>query len=147
MLALVMVRHSSRLAMGVVLVLGGCVRAGFAPSLDGGVAGGDMASDQRHAGDSLDPVFPGGWGRKCPLRIPVGTASETLSDFPVLLTRDTLPEEMFDADGPHPAQDGAGDLRFTADSSGATRLACEIVTFATDNDPANGRAQIYVNVH
>lgn len=92
------------------------------------------------------PQFPTGWGRRCELKIQASKVSANLSNFPVLLTKDTLPSEMFDADGPYPALAGGGDIRFSADITGITRLACEIVTFTIDNDPANGVAQIWVNV-
>jgi len=32
------------------------------------------------------------------------------------------------------------------DVAGATRLACEVVSFVTDNDPANGSAEIWVKI-
>jgi hypothetical protein len=53
---------------------------------------------------------------------------------------------MFDADGPFPAQNGGGDLRFTSDPEGSNLLPCEVVTFVTDNDPANGVAEVWVKV-
>lgn len=93
-----------------------------------------------------ESTFPEAWGRKCELKIQASKVATTLSNFPVLLTEDTLPSEMFDADGLYPALAGGGDIRFTSDAEGTTRLACEIVTFAIDNDPANGVGQIWVNV-
>lgn len=91
-------------------------------------------------------AFPTGWGRKCALVIQASKVDSSQSDFPVLLTEDTLPSEMFDADGSYPALNGGGDIRFSSDSAGSTQLACEIVTFTTDNDPANGVAEIWVKV-
>lgn len=91
-------------------------------------------------------AFPNDYRRRCPLVIPASQLSGTLSGFPVLLTDDNLPSEMFDADGLHPAQNGGGDLRFSTDPDGGTRLPCEVVTFVTDNDPANGSAEIWVSV-
>jgi hypothetical protein len=69
-----------------------------------------------------------------------------MTNFPLLLTEATLPSEMFDADGSHPALDGGGDIMFTSDQAGMNRLSCEVVTFDTDNNPANGKAEIWVNV-
>jgi hypothetical protein len=57
-----------------------------------------------------------------------------------------LPSEMFDADGSYPALNGGGDIRFSSDADGATQLACEVVSFVTDNDPASGSAEIWVKV-
>lgn len=91
-------------------------------------------------------MFPTGWGRRCSITIDYTKIPGSLTDFPVLLTKDTLPSEMFDADGSYPALNGGGDIRFSSDSAGATQLACEIVSFVTDNNPANGSAEIWVKV-
>ena len=91
-------------------------------------------------------AFPVDWGRKCALVIQSSEVDANLSDFPVLLTVDNLPSEMFDEDGSSPAISGGGDIRFSSDSLGATQLPCEVVTFTIDNDPANGVAEIWVKV-
>ncbi len=84
--------------------------------------------------------------RRCELVIQSSQVPASLTDFAVLLTDPTLPSEMFDADGANPALDGGGDIRFSSDAAGATRLSCEIVTFTTDNNPALGTAEIWVKV-
>lgn len=86
------------------------------------------------------------WGRKCALTIQASLVGSDLTNFPVKLDLNTLPSEMFDADGSYPALNGGGDIRFTSDAAGDTRLSVEVVTFVTDNNPANGRAEIYVKV-
>jgi len=93
-------------------------------------------------------AFPTGWGRKCSVTIDNTKVSGSAnhSDFPVLLTEDNLPSEMFDADGSYPANSDGGDIRFTSDEAGTTELAREVVEFTRDNDPANGTAQIWVKV-
>lgn len=92
-------------------------------------------------------AFPTGWGRKCAVVISSTYVSGTShTDFPVLITEDMLPSEMFDADGSYPALNGGGDIRFSSDSAGTTQLACEVVSFVTDNNPANGSAEIWVKV-
>lgn len=91
-------------------------------------------------------AFPIAWSRQCELIIQSSKVGSNLTDFPVLLTLDTLPSEMFDADGTYPALSDGGDIRFTTDEAGSNRLACEIVTFTIDNDPANGVAEIWVSV-
>jgi hypothetical protein len=53
---------------------------------------------------------------------------------------------MFDADGSYPALNGGGDIRFSSDVAGSTQLACEVVTFITNNNPALGSAEIWVKV-
>lgn len=87
-----------------------------------------------------------GWNRKCELTIQAAQVVSDCTDFPVLLTEATLPSEMFDADGLYPAISGGGDIRFSSDVDGDTQLPCEIVTFTTDNDPANGAAEIWTNI-
>ena len=84
--------------------------------------------------------------RRCELVIQSSQVPASLTDFPLLLTAATLPSEMFDADGSYPALDGGGDIKFSSDEAGATRLSCEIVTFTIDNNPANGTAEIWVKV-
>jgi len=91
-------------------------------------------------------AFPTGWNQSAELVIQASQVSSALTDFPLLLTADTLPSEMFDADGSNPAQNGGGDIRFSSDAAGSTQLACEVVSFVTDNNPANGTAQIWVKV-
>ena len=87
-----------------------------------------------------------GWGRKCSLTIQSSQVTDNEVNFPLLVTEDTLPSEIFDADGSYPALNGGGDIRFSSDSDGNTQLACEIESFVTDNDPANGKAAIWVKV-
>ena len=88
------------------------------------------------------------WGRTVALTIDNtkvgGTANHT--NFVVPFTEDNLPSEMFDADGSFPALNGGGDIRFTSDAAGSTRLAVEVVSFVTDNNPANGTAEVHVKV-
>lgn len=91
-------------------------------------------------------AFPEGWGRRCELVAQSNWVPENLTNFPILFTVMNLPPEMFDADGSYPALSGGGDIRFSSDQAGTSRLACEIVTFTIDNDPANGVAEIWVNV-
>lgn len=91
-------------------------------------------------------TFPTDWGRRCALVIQSSEVVTTCSGFPILVTEDTLPSEMFDTDGSYPAISGGGDIRFSTDEDGNTQLPCDIENFTTDNDPANGTASIWVNV-
>ena len=70
----------------------------------------------------------------------------THTNAPLLFTLDSLPSEMFDADGTYPAQADGGDVRFFSDSNLATGLPCEIIDWSTDNNPALGSALIWVKV-
>ena len=69
-------------------------------------------------------AFPTDWGRRCAIVIQSSKVDANLADFPVLLTKDTLPSEMFDHDGSYPALEGGGDIRFSSDEAGETQLAC-----------------------
>lgn len=91
-------------------------------------------------------AFPDGWGRKCALTIDSAHIDSTLTNFTAVFTQDMLPSEMFDADGSYPALDGGGDVRFSSDEDGVTRLACDVRVFETDNNPANGVADIAVKI-
>lgn len=84
--------------------------------------------------------------RKTEIIIQSSLVSATLTDFPVLLTEDTIPAEACDADGTSPAQEGGGDVRFTSDANGNNQLPLEVVKFDIDNDPANCVAEMYVKV-
>lgn len=91
-------------------------------------------------------AFPTDWGRKCAVTIDYTKVGASLTDFPVLITKDMLPSEMFDADGSYPALNGGGDVRFSSDSAGNTQLPLEVVSFVTDNNPTNGSCQMWVKV-
>lgn len=84
--------------------------------------------------------------RKCVLSTVTARVSGTHADFPVLFTAANLPAEMFDADGGHAAQDGGGDIRFSADSAGLDLLPCDVVAFVPQASPADGRAEIWVRL-
>lgn len=84
------------------------------------------------------------WGRKCELVVQSSQVVSNCTDFPLLITEDTLPSEIFDADGSYPAINGGGDIRFSSDSLGVFPIPCEIEEFVTDNNPANGKASIWV---
>lgn len=106
--------------------------------------GGVLASNALRAGGGGGTPFD--CLRKCAITIDNTFVASDLTNFPLLVTEDMLPSEMFDSDGSNPAQNGGGDIRFSSDSAGTTQLACEVVTFTTDADPANGVAVIWVKV-
>lgn len=91
-------------------------------------------------------AFPTDWGRRCELIIQASKIDSALVYFPVLLQLVNLPSEMFDADGSYPALEGGGDIRFSTDEAGSNQIACEIVSFHIDNNPALGYAEIWVEV-
>jgi len=93
-------------------------------------------------------AFPNGWNRKTMRFANTEDVFYTglSGEVEVLLTADNLPSEMFDADGSYPAKSDGGDIRISKDADGSTQLACEIVNFTIDNNPANGRAEIWVKL-
>lgn len=91
-------------------------------------------------------AFPTGWLRRCKLHIPAAAVTADSTDYPWLFTWYNLHYEIFDADGLYHALEGGGDIRFTSDAAGTTRLSIEVVQFHIDNDPNNGKAEIWVKV-
>jgi hypothetical protein len=63
--------------------------------------------------------------------------------FAAVLTQANGP---LDADGTRPSLDGGGDIRFSSDEEGNSRLACDIRAWATDNTPANATCEAAVKV-
>jgi hypothetical protein len=101
--------------------------------------------------DSL--IFPNGWKFKVPLtQDHTKNINAVQNNFVSLLAwtgsaaTSCLPQTMFDADGPCPAKSDGSDIRVTSDAAGVNLLPIEIVNFSTNNDPANGRAEIFVKV-
>ena len=84
--------------------------------------------------------------RHCEIILQESLIPSTLTDFTVLLTHACFPNDMLDADAGNAAQNGGGDIRFSSDPEGVTQLACDIVTFTTDNNPALAVAEVYVKI-
>lgn len=78
-------------------------------------------------------TFPEGWQKRAPISVPAAKVSGTHAHFPLLLTAANLPPEIFS--GATAAQNGGGDLRFSADPAGAIQLPLEVVTFVTGVEP------------
>lgn len=87
-----------------------------------------------------------GYGWRCAVTVPAAQVDGTSdqANHPWLLTEDNLPSQMFDADGVGPALTGGGDIRVAVNADGTGQLPIEVVSFVTDNDPANGTAEIHV---
>lgn len=51
---------------------------------------------------------------------------------------------LLDADGAHRAQLNGGDLIFTSDESGSTRISCDIIRWTLANDPADSVVEVAV---
>lgn len=87
------------------------------------------------------------WGRTHAITIDntevSGSGSHT--DLPVLITLDNLDSEVADA-GSNSALNGGGDIRFTSDAAGNTRLSLEVVDFVTNASPASQSCEMWVKV-
>jgi len=91
-------------------------------------------------------AFPVGWKYRAKLTIDKTKVGADQTDFPVLLTVGNIPTDALDANGGKPAIDGGGDLVFTSDLAGATRLACDVQQFEINDDPASAKAEVWVKV-
>jgi len=101
-----------------------------------------------HTADNLIlDAYPEGWARKQKITIDNtkvgGSGSHT--DFPMLITLDHLDSEIVDA-GSNSALNGGGDIRFSSDSAGASRLAIDVISFVTNATPASRECEIRVKV-
>lgn len=89
-------------------------------------------------------AFPTGWGYYQAITIDATQVASALSDFPFLVTRDHLHDDVVDPSGSNAAQTDGGDIRFSSDSAGTTQLACEVVSFEHDTTTGAGDAEIQV---
>ena len=90
-------------------------------------------------------AFPTGWTRYCPLVIQHGqvTANQTIA---VVFTEACLPAEMLTTGNSHQAQADGGDIRFSTDTAGTSQLACEVVFWSKNANPALAKAEIWVPI-
>ncbi len=91
-------------------------------------------------------AFPTGWTRKCRITIQGGQVPANQTAFPVLITEACLPDEMKTSGGGDAAQSNGGDIRFTTDAAGTSRLACELVRWVQNATPSLAKAEIWVPV-
>ena len=72
-------------------------------------------------------AYPTGWvSQKITIDISGLSLSGDVSNYPYLLTEDAFADDVFEN-----SDNGGGDLRFSSDAAGASRLSCEIVTWNT----------------
>jgi hypothetical protein len=85
-------------------------------------------------------AFPTGWLRQAKLTVQHAQVPADQTAFPVLVTAATLPNEMVTAGGANAAQSDGGDIRFSSDAAGSSQLACEIVIWTQNANPALAEA-------
>jgi hypothetical protein len=96
-------------------------------------------------------AFPDGWMHKVSLTIDSAYIDSDLTDWTLVfdqsfnnvLTQDNGP---LDADGSRPSINGGGDIRFSSDSDGSNRLACDIRDWVTNDTPGNATCEVAVKV-
>jgi len=135
------------------------------PLMAGSTAG-DVVLTLTTAGDNPYPVgtasnaavtiqgaqpFPAGWGYKVPITIESDDIDSALTDWTLAFDQSfhavlTSVNGPLDADGTQASLNGGGDVRFSSDAAGTTRLACDIRTWVTDNDPASATCEVAVKV-
>jgi len=89
-------------------------------------------------------AFPTGWGYYQSITIDNTKVPANATDFPVLVTRAHLHDDVVDPSGSNAAQADGGDVRFSTDTAGTTQLACEVVQFAHDTSTGAGDAQVQI---
>lgn len=78
--------------------------------------------------------FPNAWHRQVQITVnPAKIAGGALAGFPVLLTRDNLPDEMCDPSSPYRAQFDGGDIRVVSDPTFYAGLPAHVVAFEYDS--------------
>jgi hypothetical protein len=82
--------------------------------------------------------------RKQVITIQASEVDGALTDFPVLVTRVHLDDEIVDPSGGNAAQTDGGDLKFYSDSALTNRIACEVVQFEHDSSTGADDAAIQV---
>lgn len=91
-------------------------------------------------------TFPTDWGRKHEIIIQNSQVDATLSNFPVLFTEDNFDTEFLDADGTNAPKSDGGDVYFSSDAAGSSRLSVDIELFSLDNNPSLSKIVIWVKV-
>lgn len=96
-------------------------------------------------------AFPDGWLHRIPIDILPDQVDGDLTDWTLYITDAFGPffggvNGPLDADGDRPSEQGGGDVRFSSDLAGQTRLGLDIRRWVTDADPVNGEFELAVLV-
>jgi hypothetical protein len=96
-------------------------------------------------------AFPTGWAHRAALILDQTKIDADLTNWTLVFDQSFLSELTqvdgpLDADGLRPSLNGGGDIRFSSDAAGATRLACDIRTWVTNNTPASATCEVAVNI-
>jgi len=89
-------------------------------------------------------AFPTGFTQRAKITVDHTKVTGTPTGFILTVTKDMLATTMIDA-GAVSAQEGGGDIHFTADEAGTQELPREVVDFHPDATSGNRRCEIFVN--
>ena len=98
------------------------------------------AWDRGMSENIIDDDFPTGWGRRVEIVTQSSQVAENVTNFPEGLTEVNFPSEIFAGAGSNQALDGGGDIRFTSDEEGTTRIPIDLVSW----DSTNSTCEVHV---
>lgn len=87
-------------------------------------------------------VFGEGWERRCAITINHNAIDSTLTDFTCVFNAQSLPAEMLNTSSGNECVDGGGDVVFTSDAAGITRLSVDV----RQCHPTAGGVGAYANI-
>lgn len=96
-------------------------------------------------------AFPNGWRFRLSITIDKDQIDSDLTDWTLAFDESfdstlTSVNGPLDADGTRPSVNGGGDVRFSSDAEGNTRLAVDIRTWVTNNTPGSATCEVAVKV-
>lgn len=89
-------------------------------------------------------AWPNSQERRVELEVQSAQVPALLTDFPVLITRANLPDELCSPTDANRAQADGGDIRAASNNDGTSQLALEIVAFEYDSVDGAGDADIEI---
>lgn len=96
-------------------------------------------------------AFPGDWNRRLAITIDHNDIDAGLSDWTLVFDQGfdsvlTSVDGPLDLDGAYPMQSDGGDIRFSSDEAGTTRLAVDVRTISPANDPSTGELELAIKI-
>ena len=95
--------------------------------------------------------FPTGWDYKLAITVTNTLIDADLTDWTMVFDQSfdsvlTSVNGPLDADGTKASLNGGGDVRFSSDSAGTNRLACDVRTWVTDNAPTGATCEVAIQI-
>lgn len=95
------------------------------------------------AGMTSASTFPGDWLYRMPIVLAHDSVQEAYSDIPIVFTEACFVDSVRDSDLYQGQSDG-GDIRFSSDAAGSSRLPVHIIDFSPNATPASAVIQIWI---